>query len=54
MLEAVRFAIEQAAPDADELQYACLSIEWNVGLFAGYKKHTRFYATSKVHKAFEN
>lgn len=56
ILEQVRRAVQEAAPDAEEtISYAMPAFKLNGNLvyFAGYKHHIGFYATPNGHEAFK-
>ncbi len=56
LLEQVRRAIREAAPEAEEtISYAMPAFKLNGTLvyFAGYKHHIGFYATPDGHEAFK-
>ncbi len=56
LLEQIRRAIQEAAPDAEEtISYAMPAFKLNGNLvyFAGYKNHIGFYATPNGHEAFK-
>lgn len=57
LLEQVRKAIREAAPEAEEtIGYAMPAFKLNGDLvyFAGYKHHIGFYATPNGHEAFKD
>jgi len=57
LLEQVRKAIHEAAPEAEEtIGYAMPAFKLNGDLvyFAGYKRHIGFYATPNGHEAFKD